>query len=103
MEQSNSLELFITNHQWAAALLTFVLQVLFIFLRTANVAYIADRKLMLTIATGVGIGLAWMCTTAISVTAVMDMKPLPIIAHLLGGVVGTYWGFKVAGKKSSKD
>lgn len=103
MEQSNILELFLANHEEASALIVFALQVLFIFLRTANVAYIADRKLMPTILTGVGIGLSWMLSTAISVTSVMDFRILPMIAHLIGGVVGTYWGFKAAGKKSSKD
>lgn len=97
----NNLQDFIIHHEVWAAIITMVVQIVFIYLRTINVAAIADRKLWISIFSGVGIGLSWMISTSLSVTSVIEFKLLPIIAHLVGGVLGTYWGFLTAGNKDS--
>lgn len=98
--KSGNLQDFIINHEVWAAAITMVVQIVFIYLRTINVAAIADRKLWLSIFSGVGIGLSWMISTSLSVTSVIEFKILPIIAHIIGGVLGTYWGFLTAGKRN---
>jgi len=97
----NNLQEFIINHEFWAAFITLVVLIIFIYLRTVNVAAIADRKLWLAVFSGVGIGLSWMISTSLSVTSVIEFKLFPILAHLVGGVLGTYWGFLAAGNKDS--
>ena len=97
----NNLQDFIINHEIWAAVITMVVQIVFIYLRTVNVAAIADRKLWLAVFSGVGIGLSWMISTSLSVTSVIEFKLLPILAHLIGGALGTYWGFLTAGNKDN--
>ena len=69
-------------------------QIAFIYLRTLNVIYTSDRSMWPSVVTGVGIGITWMIGIAIGVNALNEMMWQPILAHLIGGVLGTIWAFR---------
>jgi hypothetical protein len=49
-----------------------------------------------------GIGVSWLVSVTIGMNALMDLQPLPIIGHLLGGVIGTYIGLIREKKRQTK-
>tara|TARA_R110000765_G_scaffold418289_1_gene521652 strand:+ start:478 stop:798 length:321 start_codon:yes stop_codon:yes gene_type:complete len=87
---------------WLAAGVVLVTQVIFLFFRTLNVMYVAEHRLMPSIVTGTAIGLAWLVTIAIGVGAMMDGQWQPIAAHVIGGIIGTVWGFWKKGREEIK-
>jgi len=97
------LQEFIINHEYWASIITFVVQIIFIYLRTVNVAAIADRKIWLAILSGIGIGISWIASTTLSVTSVIEFQFLPVVAHLIGGSLGTWWGMITPGVKKSSN
>jgi hypothetical protein len=83
----------ITNTPWLAALVVFITQVIFLFFRTLNVMYTAEKKILPSILTGNMIGMAWLISIAIGANAIMELQWQPILGHIIGGTLGTYWGF----------
>jgi amino acid permease len=83
-------------------IIVFCTQIVFLWLRTLNVVYISKLLILPSILTGIGIGISWLIAVAIGVNALMDFQPLPIIGHLLGGVLGTYIGLVREKKKRVK-
>ena len=83
----------LTNPYYSAIVVLFT-QVIFIYLRTINVIYTAERKLLPAILTGNGIGLAWLVSMSIGADSIMKGEIIPIIAFLIGGTIGTYFGIK---------
>ena len=79
---------------WYGAGIVLITQILFIYLRTINVIYTAEKKMVPSILTGVGIGSFWLIGIAIGADAILELKWQPIVAHLSGGVIGTYYGLK---------
>lgn len=61
--------------------------------------FTADRRVVLAILTGVGIGFAWLLSTAIGVNSVLKFEVQPIIAYFFGSAIGTWYGFKTDKKK----
>jgi uncharacterized membrane protein YqgA involved in biofilm formation len=84
----------ILENQYLSAGVILVTQFIFIYLRTLNVIYTAEKKILSAIITGNGIGLAWLISISIGANAIMKGEPLPILAFLIGGSVGTYLGIK---------
>ena len=84
----------IMENQWMSAAVILVTQFVFIYLRTLNVIYTAEKRVMAAILTGNGIGLAWLISISIGANAVMKGELLPILAFLIGGSVGTYFGIQ---------
>lgn len=83
----------IDNPYYASVIVLFS-QVAFVYLRTLNVIYTAEKQLIGAIITGNGIGITWLLVMSIGVNSVMKGEPLPIIAFLIGGTIGTYLGIK---------
>jgi len=83
-------------------IIVFFTQIIFVWLRTLNVVYISKLLILPSILTGIGIGFAWLVSITIGVNALMDYQPLPLIGHLLGGVIGTYVGLVIEKKKVAK-
>ena len=69
-------------------------QILFLYFRTLNIEAVTDKNITKAILTGWGIGITWMISTAIGVSAVLNFEFMPIICHLLGGSIGTYLAMK---------
>ena len=84
----------IMENQYLSAAVILVTQFVFIYLRTLNVIYTAEKRVIAAILTGNGVGLAWLISISIGANAVMKGELLPILAFLIGGSVGTYLGIK---------
>jgi hypothetical protein len=84
----------IISNPWYSAMIVLITQIGFIYLRTINVIFTATKKMIPSIVTGMGIGMFWLIGIAIGADAILQLKWQPIIAHLLGGAIGTYYGIK---------
>lgn len=89
----------IIENPWLGAIVVLITQIIFIYCRTLNVIYVSEKKVLLSILTGNLIGIAWLVSIAVGANAIMTLQWQPILAHLTGGTLGTYWGFKTRGKK----
>jgi uncharacterized protein YebE (UPF0316 family) len=89
----------ILANPYYSAIVVLISQVVFIYLRTINVIYTAERRLLPAILSGNGIGLAWLVSMSIGADSIMKGEIIPIIAFLVGGTLGTYWGIKKESKK----
>lgn len=89
----------IINNPWLGAIVVLITQIIFIYCRTLNVIYVSEKKVLPSILTGNLIGIAWLVSIAVGANAIMTLQWQPILAHLIGGTLGTYWGFKTRGKK----
>lgn len=89
----------ILSNPYLSALVVLMSQIIFIYLRTINVIYTAERRLLPAILSGNGIGLAWLVSMSIGADSIMKGELIPIIAFLLGGTLGTYLGIKKESKK----
>jgi len=92
----------ILNNQYYSAIVVLASQIVFIYLRTINVIYTAEKNLIPAIVSGAGIGVAWLVSMAIGIESVMKGEILPIISFIIGGALGTYWGIKLEPKKRNK-
>lgn len=92
----------ILNNPYLSALVVLVSQIIFIYLRTINVIYTAERRLLPAMLSGNGIGLAWMVSISIGANSIMNGEFLPILSFLIGGSLGTYWGITNNKKKDKK-
>ena len=79
---------------WTAAFIVLINQIIFIYCRTLNVMYVSEKKVLAAIVSGNLIGIAWLISIAIGASAIMSLQWQPILTHLIGGSLGTYWGFK---------
>ena len=86
----------LTNNAWLGAFVVLITQIVFIYCRTLNVIYVAEKKVVASIVTGNLIGIAWLISIAVGTNAIMTLQWQPILAHLIGGTLGTYWGFKTS-------
>ena len=63
-------------------------------MRTINVIYTTERRVWATILSNIGISITWLFSVGITTKSVMDGSWQPIMAYLIGGVIGTYFGVK---------
>lgn len=89
----------IIKDPWLAALIILFSQITFIFLRTINVIYTAERRMVPAILSGAGVGFAWLISMTIGLNSIMGGAWQPILSFLIGGAIGTYWGIKKEEKK----
>ena len=87
----------IIGNPWLQAMVVLISQVLFLYFRTLNIKYIAQKRVLPAIVSGNCIGLLWLVTVAFGAKALLDGELLTVLAQLLGGSIGTYFG--VVGKK----
>lgn len=76
-------------------LIVFINQLFFIFARTLNVIYTAEKKIPGSIITGTVVHLTWLLSIAIGVKSVMYLDWLVIFFSLTGGLSGTWLGIKL--------
>ncbi len=84
------------------AVIVFISQSAFLWLRTLNVIYTSKLLVLPSILTGIGIGVSWLVAVAIGVDSILELKILPLIGHIGGGAFGTYMGLMKEGKKQLK-
>ena len=90
----------ILNNEYYSSVVVLMSQILFVYLRTINVIYTAEKRILGAIVTGNGIGMTWLVTMSIGANSIMNGQLLPIICFLIGGTIGTYLGIKQEKKKN---
>lgn len=92
----------IMNNPLWSSLIVFASQIIFIYLRTINMIYTADRRIWPSIFTGMGVGLLTLISFSIGVKSVLSGEVIPIAVFLVGGAVGAYLGIKQNEKNENK-
>jgi len=82
------------ENPWYAAIVVFITQIIFLYLRTLNVIYTAERRIWGTILTGNGVSVSWLISMSIGLNSMFTGDWQPIVAFLIGGTIGTYWGIR---------
>lgn len=75
-----------------SSVIVFLTQLIFIYLRTINVIYTSERRLIPAIISGLGIGMSWLVSMSIGAHSFIKGDIVPIMLFLLGGAIGTYFG-----------
>ena len=86
---------------WSSLIVLFS-QIVFIYLRTLNVIYTAERKIWPAIITGLGVGLLTIVSFSIGIKSFMGGEIIPFSLFLIGGAIGTYLGIKQNIKNENK-
>lgn len=87
------------NNEYYTSIIVFISQLIFIYLRTINVIYTAEKRMVPALVTGVGVALFWLISSSIGINSLMKGQIIPIIGFILGGSLGTYFGIKKETKK----
>lgn len=83
-------------------IVVFLSQYIFIYLRTINVIYTTERKMMKAILSGTLMSIFWLISVSIGLNSVITGDIIPIIGFLLGGALGTWRGIKQEMKRTWK-
>jgi hypothetical protein len=82
----------ILENPYYAAVIVFASQFAFIYLRTLNVIYTVEKKILKAVLSGIGIGILTLTSFSIGIDSFRGGQVLPVLAFLLGGAIGTVWG-----------
>lgn len=85
---------YITN-PWVSAIIVMITQFMFLYLRTKNITYIADKRVFLSVFTGTLISILWLISISFSVNAISLLDWQPLLGFLIGGLFGTYYAMKI--------
>lgn len=89
---------------WFAAVTVFCTQYIFLWARTLNVVAVSQLDPWKATWTGLVITVSWLIAIAIGVDAIWTGTWQPIIAHIAGGLLGTWMTLKKEKrKKAQKD
>jgi len=77
---------------WMISGIIFVTQIFFIYFRTLNMIHTADKDWKKAILSGWGVGITWLVTISLGVTAMINLQWQPVMAFLIAGAIGTYIG-----------
>lgn len=92
----------ILDNPYYAAVVVFISQIVFIYLRTLNVIYTSEKRIWPAIWTGNGVGISILISFAIGTKSVLGGELIPLFMFLLGGSLGTYYGVRQTIKKENK-
>ncbi len=81
------------------ALIVFVSEIVFLYLKTINVKAISEGSVGKAIVSNTGVSICWVVGVTISINSILNGHFLPIVAFLVGGAIGTALAMK---KKRSK-
>ena len=87
---------------WLLCLIVFGVQICFVFFRTLNVIYTAEKRTLGALLTGIAVHLSWLLTVSIGVKSVMMLDFEIIAFSLSGGLLGTYLGIMLKKRIESK-
>lgn len=90
------LELFkeLLLNPWYAAIIVFFTQILMLYFRTINIFYTTQQNMFGAIWSNNANGISWLLSMTIGMNSMLNGQWQPIVAYLIGGSVGTYWGIK---------
>ena len=84
---------FIEN-PWYASIIVLITQIIFIYMRTINVIYTTEKRVSATILSNLGVSITWLLSIGITTKSIIEGEWQPILAYLIGGVIGSYFGVK---------
>lgn len=90
------------NNPWLVGLVVLCTQFIFLYLRTLNVIYIAEKRMIPALITGTFIGITWLIAITFSFNAMVHLQWQPIVAYIIGGIIGTYQALKQEIKRDNK-
>lgn len=79
---------------WYAGILVFFTQILMLYFRTMNIFYTTQQNIFGSIWSNNANAIAWLMSMTIGMNSMINGQVVPIIAYLIGGSLGTYWGIK---------
>jgi uncharacterized protein YebE (UPF0316 family) len=82
----------IFSNSWLASGVILISQLIFIYLRTVNIIYTAEKRILPAVLSGMGVSISWLISISIGLNSIMTGAWQPIITFLIGGAMGTYWG-----------
>lgn len=90
------MELFqeLLKNPWYAALVIFITQILMLYLRTINIIYTTKKNMFGAIWSNNGVAITWLLSMTIGMHSMISGQWQPILAFLVGGTIGTYWGIR---------
>jgi len=86
-----------------SSIIVFISQILFIYLRTINIIYTNDRRMIASTITGVGIGLTYLISMSIGLNSLLNGNLITVFIFLLGGAIGNVWGIYQEKRKDKKE
>lgn len=66
-----------------------------LYLRTINILYTTKKNIFGAIWSNNGVAITWLLSMTIGMNSMLTGQWQPIIAFLLGGTIGTYWGLRM--------
>jgi hypothetical protein len=84
----------IFDNYYLASVLILLSQVSFIYVRTLNVIYTSEKKILPAILTGNLLGILTLFTFSVTLKSITDGNILAVFMFLIGGTIGTYYGIK---------
>ena len=97
----NLIKELLTN-PWYAAIIVCLTQILNLYLRTVNIIYTTKGVMFGAIWSNNGVAITWLLSMTIGLNSILTGQWQPILAFLLGGSLGTYWGIKKEKKDNLK-
>ncbi len=79
---------------WYASILVFFTQILMLYFRTVNIFYTTKHDMFGAIWSNNANAIAWLLSMTIGMNSMINGQWQPILAYLIGGSLGTYWGIK---------
>lgn len=79
---------------WYAAIIVFFTQILMLYFRTINIFYTTQRNIFGSIWSNNANAVAWLMSMTIGMNSMLNGQWIPIIAYLIGGSLGTYFGLR---------
>ena len=64
----------IINNPWYAGVVVLITQIIFIYFRTLNVVYVAEKNILASIITGNAIGITWLISIAIGANSILNLE-----------------------------
>lgn len=90
------------TNPWYAAIIVCITQILMLYLRTINIIYTTKHNIFGAIWSNNGVAITWLLSMTIGMNSMMSGQWQPILAFMIGGSVGTYWGLRKEIKHSTK-
>src|ERR1035437_468859 len=87
---------------WVSSVVVFITQIIIFYLRTMNIIYTVDRKILAAVLSSSGVNLLGLISMAVGVSSLMAGEWQSIVTLLIGGSIGTYLGMKTESKHKNK-
>ena len=87
---------------WYSAVLVFFTQILMLYFRTVNIFYTTQTNIFGAIWSNNANAVMWLLSMTIGMNSMLNGQWQPILAYMIGGSLGTYWGILHESKNKKK-